>query len=147
MFKFDQEFKSIESFYRDLRERGVDFPINTPSLDKIMEDSLSRKLDKSVKIAEAGPARQVNRPTGAIKLNDDQWNKLNGELGIVESNIQVLNEIINELNSRANKNFDQSDQDLVLMKEIYETCKEMQRRITQLIGNVSNEGVISKNEA
>lgn len=105
MFKFDHEFKNIESFNRDLRERGVDFPVNAPSLEKLMEHSLSKKLDETVKISETAPvshsARQANytspnRPTGVIKLNDEQWMKLKGELGIVESNIQVLNEIINE---------------------------------------------------
>ncbi|RNA34582.1 target of Myb 1-like isoform X3, partial [Brachionus plicatilis] len=153
MFKFDHEFKNIESFYRDLRERGVDFPVNTPNLEKLIEDSLCKKLDQSVKISETSPMSHIAPPTnyappkrisGAIKLSDDQWKKLNGELGIVESNIQILNEIINELNSRGNKQFDENDQDLVLMKEIYETCKEMQKRITQLIGNVSNEGVINE---
>lgn len=136
-----------------MREKGVDFPINAPSLDKIIQNSLSRQLDQSARISNTAsisyPAQQAshassNRPSGAIKLNEEQWKKLNGELRVVESNVQVLNEIINELNSRPNKNFEPSDQDLVLMKEIYETCKEMQKRVTQLIGNVSNEGVISK---
>lgn len=153
MFKFDSEFKNIESFYRELREKGVDFPIKAPNLDRLMEDSLSKQLDQSARISNMAstsyPTQQTshaasNRPSGAIKLNEDQWKKLNSELGIVESNIQVLNEVINELDSRPNKKFEHTDQDLVLMKEIYATCKEMQKRITQLIGNVSNEGVISK---
>ena len=32
----------------------------------------------------------------------------------------------------------------VYLKELYQTCKEMQKRITQLIGNISNENIINE---
>lgn len=163
MFKNDPEFKTIESFYRELREKGIDFPVNTPSLEKLMEPINTKQFNQSLNLNSDNTAQRIsppksqtsqrssqlnyvspNRPVGVIKLNDEQWGKLNSELSIVESNIQVFNEILSEAQSKANKQFQENDQDIALMKEIFTTCKEMQKRITQLIGNISNEGVISK---
>lgn len=166
MFKHDPDYRNIEAFYRELREKGVDFPIATASIDKLMEPSVNKKLSQSLKISDevstprTSPAKiqapQVrsvssqqnyvspNRPVGVIKLNDEQWTKLNSELSIVESNVQVFNEILNELQARTNKQLSENDQDLILLREIFKTCKEMQKRITQLIGNISNEGVINE---
>jgi hypothetical protein len=86
----------------------------------------------------------------AIKLNDDQMVKLSSELNIVDSNVQVLNEILSEVQSAlasgkiSKQKLNQNDKDIALLKELYKTCKEMQKRITQLIGNISNETIISK---
>ena len=57
-----------------------------------------------------------------IKLNDEQIVKLNSELDIVESNVQVLNEILTEVNNAvANgslniKQINQNDKDIVLLR-------------------------------
>lgn len=110
---------------------------------------------------------EVFNPSGTVvKLNDEQTAKLNSELDIVDSNVQVLNEILAELE----KSSDQSDKDLSLLivalfsynsnlinfmnyiilyiyknqKELNKTCREMQKRVTQLIGNISNENVIGE---
>ena len=86
----------------------------------------------------------------AIKLNEDQMGKLSSELNIVDSNVQVLNEILSEVQSAlasgkiSKQKLNQNDKDIALLKELYKTCKEMQKRITQLIGNISNETIISK---
>ena len=76
--------------------------------------------------------------------------KLSSELNIVDSNVQVLNEILSEVQSAlasgkiSKQKLNQNDKDIALLKELYKTCKEMQKRITQLIGNISNETIISK---
>ena len=55
---------------------------------------------------------EVFNPSGTVvKLNDEQTAKLNSELDIVDSNVQVLNEILAELE----KSSDQSDKDLSLL--------------------------------
>jgi hypothetical protein len=57
-----------------------------------------------------------------IKLNDEQIVKLNSELDIVDSNVQVLNEILTEVNNAvANgslniKQINQNDKDIVLLR-------------------------------
>lgn len=81
-------------------------------------------------------------PIGVVKLNEEQIAKLNSELDVVESNVHILNEILNEL-QLANKS-KADDDDLSLLQDLYKTCKEMQKRITQLIGSISNENIISE---
>jgi hypothetical protein len=69
--------------------------------------------------AAAGQYQRLNEAqvTGIVRLNEDQTAKLNSELDIVESNVQVLNEILTHLQSSAGKanNAEQSE-DLSLVK-------------------------------
>ena len=196
IFKNDQDFKPIESFYAELRTKGVDFPVYDPESATFESASSEKKEDiaaasshmpqpqaathprphqsnLNINTASANNAplasptrhtlprssnvnpqfqRLADPPLSGtvIKLNDEQMVKLNSELDIVDSNVQVLNEILTEVNNSVAsghlnlKSINQNDKDIVLLKELYQTCKEMQKRITQLIGNISNENIISK---
>jgi hypothetical protein len=57
------------------------------------------------------PQSQIS--ASAIKLNEEQIAKLNSELDIVESNVQVLNEILSDLASTKAENYKESDVNLV----------------------------------
>lgn len=61
------------------------------------------------------------KPTGVIKLNDEQIAKLNSELNVVESNVQVFNEILTEVQSKPSKNFQLTNdsEDLILLRVIF----------------------------
>jgi hypothetical protein len=54
--------------------------------------------------------------TGIVRLNEDQTAKLNSELDIVESNVQVLNEILTHLQSDKNIGSTEQSEDLTLVK-------------------------------
>jgi hypothetical protein len=54
--------------------------------------------------------------TGIVRLNEDQTAKLNSELDIVESNVQVLNEILTHLQSDKNISINEQSEDLTLVK-------------------------------
>lgn len=55
---------------------------------------------------------------GVIRLNEDQMGKLNSELDIVESNVQVLNDVLTHLQQQSNstKLNDPSNEDVLLAK-------------------------------
>lgn len=53
---------------------------------------------------------------GVVKLNEEQIAKLNSELDVVESNVHILNEILNEIQLVNNSKADEDD--LTLLKVI-----------------------------
>ncbi len=57
------------------------------------------------------PTEAFNPSGTVVKLNDEQAAKLNSELDIVDSNVQVFNEILTELE----KSPDDKDKDLSLL--------------------------------
>ncbi len=75
----------------------------------------------------------------AVRLNEEQMAKLKSELDIVDTNILVMNEMITHQQSSKI-----TDEDVTFLKELYKTTSEMQKRITQLIGNISNENIIGE---
>jgi hypothetical protein len=163
IFSKDADFKSIESFYNELRSKGVDFPLYDPEntatdlnnftttvINKFFFYLISWVLNKiwnliilkqSIDIRRSPPSNvsNINRqtqhqqaamglsptdtmfqrlpteafnPSGTVvKLNDEQAAKLNSELDIVDSNVQVFNEILTELE----KSPDDKDKDLSLL--------------------------------
>lgn len=173
-FKNDSDFKPIEALYSELRSKGVDFPVNNPDLTSFANQlnannkngpaaaAAAAAVTAAVAVTRASNETVASQPNkyqrlpndaqpaiGVVKLNEDQIAKLNSELDIVENNVHILNEILNELQSggaKANSNpdADKKSEDLTLLQDLYKTCKEMQRRITQLIGSISNENVINE---
>lgn len=173
VFKNDPDFKAIESFYAELRTKGVDFPVHNPETDyktTATATGLSPKqtpkataihqtpnIDPHLNIIpqpQAAPPKQYSHlPTSelsaaAIKLNEEQIAKLNSELDIVDCNVQVLNEILNNIQSASSSASVASaaapTHDIELLQELNRTCREMQKRIAQLIGNITNENVIGE---
>ena len=70
--------------------------------------------------------------------------KLQSEFDVVDNNVLVMNELLTEIQTmdKMNLQSNEAKKDIVLLKEINRTCQEMQKRITQLIGNISNESII-----
>lgn len=55
---------------------------------------------------------------GVVKLNEEQIAKLNSELDVVESNVHILNEILNEIQLANNSKADEDDLTLLKVKII-----------------------------
>lgn len=143
MFKSRSDMKSIENFCTELKMKGIEFPVGpSPFENKLGSTDLNRTptasiLGPTVKSSQSHRA-VVPNAAQAVHLNEDQTNKLKNELHLVDVNIIIMNEIITEYQPINNNN------DINFLKEIYLTTSEMQKRITQLIGNVSNENIISE---
>jgi hypothetical protein len=176
MFRSDSEFRTLESFFLELRSKSVEFPTYNPEMfsaianvnnaGSLSPESSQRSINRQqaslpaynnntqVRSNQAVTSPRFMRVSeqqmsnGVVKLNEEQAAKLNSELDIVESNVQVLNEILTHLQSNGSTNLNNSrseqNEDVVLLKELNKTCREMQKRITQLIGNITNENIISK---
>ncbi len=80
----------------------------------------------------------------AVRLNEDQIAKLKSELDIVDNNVLVMNEVLTEYQPSDSKKPVKSQvaDDIALLQELFITTSEMQKRITQLIGNIANDEVI-----
>lgn len=145
MFKNDSDYRNIEAFYFDLRTKGVDFPIyNKPDYDSLIQKQIESKKktqdvfssseslksldykDPSDKFQRQSIKKQMHVPTatsskkrvnGVVKLNEEQMLKISHELSIVESNVQVFNEVLSDLQSRNNKDLQyDSTQEVTLLK-------------------------------
>lgn len=155
-FEHDSDFKAIEAYYQELRSKGIDFPVEEQKRDVLDEISTSPKnqvpIQKQSLVnmeSSRNSTKTIQRTTSAsaynqsatqssqsiiVNLNDTQIAKLNSELDVVESNIQVFNEILNATPTQS---------DLDLLSELNRTCKEMQARMTELVASISNEKIIS----
>ena len=58
-------------------------------------------------------------PIGVVKLNEEQIAKLNSELDVVESNVHILNEILNELQLANKSKADDDDLSLLQVFDYY----------------------------
>jgi hypothetical protein len=65
--------------------------------------------------------------------------KLRSELDTVNGNVQVFREMLSELAPGH-----ESEDDLGLLRQLHVTCREMQKRIVQLLQTITNEQVTSK---
>jgi len=76
---------------------------------------------------------------GSSGITPDQIAKLQSELDIVGINITILSEMLTEL-----KPNQESPADYKLLIDLVGTCKEMQTRIVDLIGKVSNDEITAE---
>jgi len=156
MFMHDHEFKAIEHYYNELKQKGIDFPTGTTEQNEELKsgDDLYKKIP-SVTRTTVSPSSNpsgssqnlksiVPGSAAAVRLNEDQTGKLKSELDIVENNILVMNEVLNvhQPNNSKKTATNSVEEDICLLKELFVTTNEMQKRITQLIGNVANENII-----
>lgn len=72
-------------------------------------------------------------------VSPEQVAKLQSELDIVSMNMTILSEMLTEL-----KPNQESPADYKLLMDLVATCKEMQNRIVDLIGKVSNDEVTAE---
>lgn len=157
--KNDHEFKAIDNFYLDLITKGIEFPTgDPPSTLNATDLELATDLGR-VQIAQQGTPVQPAHPpqaqnlrqvvpdsAAAVRLNEEQIAKLKSELDIVDNNILVMNEVLTEHQPSDSKKPTASkiSEDISLLQELFITTSEMQKRVTQLIGNIANDDVIGE---
>ncbi|CAG7834032.1 unnamed protein product, partial [Allacma fusca] len=77
------------------------------------------------------------QPLSAVdpsKVTPDQVAKIRKDLDVVQSNMSVFSEMLSEMNPE-----NDSPSDDELLEELFTTCTEMQRRITELLCNIASE--------
>ena len=153
-FGSNPQMNGVKQVYDDLKEKGFDFP-DTEPLEGILPSTTapppqgrpasqhSRSRDHVRRPEQArhapnnhyGQASSAN-PTQAVGLVPEQIAKLRKDLEIVKGNATVFSEMLTELNPA---HCDSSEYEL--MKELNRTCRAMQQRIVELLGEVANEDI------
>lgn len=74
--------------------------------------------------------------TGPTAASPEQLAKLRSELDVVNANLNVLRDLLSGLTPGQ-----ETPDEYHLLEQLYETCKEMQKRVLELIPNITNEEV------
>jgi hypothetical protein len=144
-FKSNPEYNAVSEMYQQLKSEGIEFPpldldtyapINTPNKPE-SESNQADGVSSSAPSTDGGSSgiRRSTRPIGPLK--PEQVAKLLSELDVVRRNLDIMNELLVE-----NEPGSESEDDLLLMQEIYTTLQAMQERATLLIGRVQDEIVM-----
>lgn len=156
-FRSQPDLSGVYHIYLDLKAKGIEFPaqdfdamapIHTPQRSSLASSpprsssgTPLRNPTAASNTASSPPSNARNNnatvaPSGPIRLTPDQLEKLNHELGIVQGNIAVFEDMLNELTPGQ-----EHADDHELLTELNHTCRGMQQRIMELIDSVLNEDV------
>ncbi|CAK8686442.1 unnamed protein product [Clavelina lepadiformis] len=134
----------VKAVYDELVEKGYDFP-KTTSLKGMLKygpkpQSTSRgdrppgEPHRSSHPSEPPQRSAASNPGSPVKMSNEQQAKLRKDMAIVNGNIKVFSEMLTELSPQ---NCDPAEYEL--LQELSRTCRAMQQRIVELIGQVTNE--------
>lgn len=153
-FKNQPELGGVVAVYNDLKSKGVTFPPKDPS-SNVPIQTPQRSVPPlqppvAVTAAQTAPqpiARSPNmmtnqmhqvipppQPSGPIVLEGEGYHKISQDLGVVQSSIDMFNEIMGVLESSNN-----DESDWKLAADLDTTCRQMKDRIVDLIERVANE--------
>lgn len=76
---------------------------------------------------------------GPFTLSGDQLTKLQSELDIVTVNMTILSDMLSQLVPGQ-----EAESDYQMLTALAETCKEMQGRVVELIGKVTNDEITAE---
>ncbi|KAF7624665.1 hypothetical protein Mgra_00010066 [Meloidogyne graminicola] len=145
LFRDYPAFSGVVEMYDELKSKGVEFPAT--NLDS-MAPIITPKQTVFVPLSQTAPPQQQqfpNRPFSSsspsqpmLQLVQDQMAKLRSELDLVHVNMTVLRELIAQMKPGNSK---EPPEDFYFINELYATCREMQKRVLELIPVVANEEV------
>lgn len=149
-FRLQPDLGGVVSVCNDLKAKGVTFPprdsspqvpITTPqrsvpspqsrpNTTPITATTLSRPQSGSARAAQ----QQQQQPPGQVLLEGEGYNKISQDLTVVQSSIEMFNDILKVLESPTNE-----ESDWTLAGDLNVTCRQMKDRIVDLIERVANE--------
>ncbi|UJR37336.1 hypothetical protein I4U23_030044 [Adineta vaga] len=147
-FRDDPDLKNVEQFYQECKQQGILFPPADP--DNIIKTAVPptgtiERPGRSMSQTGTGVASRQHRAgsggatqpvaqenTVIRQMTPEQIAKLRSELDVVQTNAQVLGEMLITLQPG-----EEHSQDLDLLVELHKTCKQMQSRIIELLSQIS----------
>ncbi|XP_028178326.1 TOM1-like protein 2 [Ostrinia furnacalis] len=91
---------------------------------------------------QASPTRpSPEQAVATVTLSESQTNKLRADLGVVEGNMAVMNDMLNELTSQPPAAHHPSD--IELLNELADTLRAMQTRVAELVGRLAGESPLT----
>ncbi|KAG9511046.1 FACT complex subunit SSRP1, partial [Fragariocoptes setiger] len=167
-FENQPDLNGVVQVYQELKSKGITFPpqnldtlapIQTPRRS-VPERQASPRTGQLSSPEGSSPGRGTGSSTdsnimqqqqqqsvlsyhddgGAISttLTGNSYDKIMSDLNVVQSSVNVFNEILGQIESQTN------DDDWALLKELDTTCRQMKQRIVELIERVTNEDVTSE---
>ncbi|KAL8619179.1 hypothetical protein ACOMHN_049961 [Nucella lapillus] len=139
-FRGTPHLKEMEKTYQELKSKGVEFPMT--DLDNMVPIHTPARTaphpPPSQPLGGGDPGMPII-PSEPVVLNPEQRTKLTRELDVVSGNVRVMSEMLTEMSPST-----VSAADLELLQELNRTCRQMQQRVMQLLGEVANEEVTSE---
>lgn len=156
-FQSSPELREVSKHYQELKTKGVEFPVLDPDLASqtfIPEKSASPVAATDVAVHRGTRSGTAMSPTSQYALQrslssppvsmyqpnvvsgPDRVAKLRSELGTVQQNCRVFGEILTELSSGAG-----NPDDIELLEDLNSTCRQMQKRIVELLETCEIEQV------
>ncbi|XP_055376850.1 TOM1-like protein 2 isoform X2 [Condylostylus longicornis] len=147
-FKNQPDLNGVVQVYQELKNKGIEFPVNdvesmapiytpqrsVPETTPVQPPPMSSP-QHGVQISPASAAIS----NGPSSLSPEQTSKLQSELDIVSMNMSILGEMLNEM-----KPGQEDPSDYKLLNDLVQTCKEMQGRIVDLIGRITNDEITAE---
>ncbi|KFD50315.1 hypothetical protein M513_08815 [Trichuris suis] len=128
-FRGQPEYSDVCDVYDELLAKGVEFPAR---------ETLDAPIVTPKPSFPATTPSVMHRPCQR-NVSDEQLAKLRSELDIVNENLNVFREMLSELQPGQ-----EDPDDLRVLKDLNDVCREMQRRIIGLIQQISNDAVTSE---
>ncbi|CDW58682.1 target of myb protein 1 [Trichuris trichiura] len=128
-FRGQPEYSDFCDVYDELVTKGVEFPAQE-ALDAPIVTPKPSFLVTSPSVGNRSCQRNVS---------DEQLVKLRSELDVVNENLNVFREMLTELQPGQ-----ENPDDLRMLKDLNDVCREMQRRIIVLIQQIKNDAVTSE---
>ncbi|KAL3277213.1 hypothetical protein HHI36_012563 [Cryptolaemus montrouzieri] len=133
-FQNQPDLSGVVSVYKDLKAKGIEFPAT--DLDALAPIHTPKRTVNDVPVEPTVPvATSPNQvPSPASALSPEQRAKIQSELDVVQSNMNVLGEMLNEM-----KPGQELADELELLQELKAACHSMQDRLMELISRLSND--------
>ncbi|XP_053354951.1 target of Myb1 membrane trafficking protein-like isoform X2 [Clarias gariepinus] len=154
-FRNTPSLSGVVCVYDDLKKRGLEFPmtdldalspIHTP-IRSVAENYTPAQTSaeptthtSNVPSTQTLPSDSISQTNGApTDISPEQKQKLKADLDLVKGNLLVMTNMLNQL-----KPGECSPADTELLQQLYTVCKNMQKRILELIPNLCEEGLIGE---
>lgn len=155
-FKTQPDMSGVVTVYNDLKAKGVTFPPKDPSFNVPIQTpqrsvpaqpgSSPTTNQQYITTSSTRDQRQRHRqhqqqqqqqlqsqPTGPIVLEGEGYTKISQDLTIVQSSIEMFNDIMRLIETK------NDESDWKLAADLNTTCRQMKDRIVDLIERVANE--------
>lgn len=149
-FRPHTDLNGVWSVYQDLKAKGVTFPRRDPSSHVPIQTpqrtvpaaapSQQLVVDRSSANHLVDPQqhphqqRVQHQPAGQVILEGEGYNKITQDLTIVQSSIEMMQDVMKILESP-----EAEESDWKLVGDLNTTCRQMKERIVELIERVANE--------
>lgn len=141
-FAGQPDLNGVVSVYNELKAKGVTFPPKDPNCPNVPIQTPQRSvpprqmspvLMPGVPQATLSASQGQEQSVGPIVLEGEGYNKISRDLGVVQSSVEMFNEILALLDTK------NDESDWKLAADLNSTCRQMKERIVDLIERVANE--------